>query len=374
MKDADFDHLVGLIYESALDPGSWHKTMCELARQMDADLFHLLGWNNTEQEVTLGVVSAPWMDDALAQYAHCDESIDPYRELVSRPGHGSGNTHRPCFDAPSISKNGFDEDARLPHGMRYVLSACLVRTDTTDIVLGLMRSPERGRYTQQQETYLERLIPHFNRSLRLMERTQAATHSGEWATAGQDAASFGVIAVNKARQLLYCSRNGEALLNAAEMLRLQNGAVICASEAQEKAFAEALDITARTGHPVNLLLLNHARSDERYSVTLIPLPKRGEFALTGEPDGVLCLVVPLDHRRMATAGQLMQLFGLSAAEARLARAMAAGETLEFYASESALKLPTVKSQLRAVFEKTGTDRQAALVRLIAGIPAVREPD
>ena len=374
MKEVDFDHLVGLIYESALDPGSWHKTMCELARQMDADLFHLLGWNNKEQEVTLGVVSAPWMDDSRVQHSHYYGAINPQRERVSQSGQERMIASRPYFDGTAISKSEFDQDVRLPHGMRYVLSACLVRTDTTDIVLGLMRRPERGHFSQQQETYLERLIPHFNRSLRLMEQTQAATHSGEWATVGQDAASFGVIAVNKASQLLYCNRNGEALLKAAEMLRLQNGAVICASDAQEKAFTEALDITARTGHPANLLLLNHARSDERYSVTLIPLPKRGEFALTGEPDGVLCLVVPLDHRRMATAGQLMQLFGLSAAEARLARALAAGETLESYASESDLKLPTVKSQLRAVFEKTGTDRQAALVRLIAGIPAVREPD
>lgn len=51
----------------------------------------------------------------------------------------------------------------------------------------------------------------------------------------------------------------------------------------------------------------------------------------------------------------------------------AGETLAFYASESALKLPTVKSRLRAEFEKTGTDRQTALVRLMTALPAVREP-
>ena len=45
-----------------------------------------------------------------------------------------------------------------------------------------------------------------------------------------------------------------------------------------------------------------------------------------------------------------------------------------YATAGDLKLPTVKSGLRALFEKPGTDRQAALVRLIAGIPAVRKPD
>jgi len=59
--------------------------------------------------------------------------------------------------------------------------------------------------------------------------------------------------------------------------------------------------------------------------------------------------------------------------ARLARALAAGEILVFNASESALKLPTVKSRLRAEFEKTGTNRQTALVRLMTGPPAVREP-
>ncbi len=87
---------------------------------------------------------------------------------------------------------------------------------------------------------------------------------------------------------------------------------------------------------------------------------------------MLCLVAPLDHRRTATVHQLMKLFGLSAAEARLARALASGETLEAYARENALKMPTVKTQLQATFAKTGTDRQAALVRLIMGIPAVRD--
>jgi DNA-binding CsgD family transcriptional regulator len=217
-------------------------------------------------------------------------------------------------------------------------------------------------------------MPHFNRSLRLMEHTQAATQSGELAAAAQDAASLAIVAINQSGQLLYCNRNGEALLKAAQVLRIRHGIVFCAADTQEKGFASALGVVVKTGRPVNLLLNNSVNPDERYSATLTPLPKRGAFSLTGEPEGVLCLVVPLDHRRMATASQLMQLFDLSAAEARLARALAAGETLEFYAAESDLKLPTVKSQLRAVFDKTGTDRQATLVRLIAGIPAVREPD
>ena len=372
MKQADFDRLVGLIYESALDPGLWQETMRNLANQVEADTFHLLGWNSQEQAVTLGVVDASW-NDGVDLYNHYYGSIDPRRELASLAGQGVVIACHHHFDDKFISNSEFYQDFWLKYGLRYVMGGCLVRTDTTDVVLGLMRGPERGHYTPEQEAGLARLMPHFNRSLRLMEHTQAATQSGELAAAGQDAASLAVIAVNKIGQLLYCNRNGEALLKAAETVRIRHGVLTCANESEEKGWSDILGVIVKTGRPANLLLNNSVKPDERYSVTLTPLPKRGAFSLAGEPDGVLCLIVPLDHRRMATAGQLMQLFGLTAAEARLARALAAGDTLEFYAAESDLKLPTVKSQLRAVFEKTGTDRQAALVRLIAGIPAVREP-
>jgi DNA-binding CsgD family transcriptional regulator len=69
--------------------------------------------------------------------------------------------------------------------------------------------------------------------------------------------------------------------------------------------------------------------------------------------------------------QLIELFGLTPAEARVAKALATGTTLEDYAAAENLKLPTVKTQLREVFAKTNTRRQAALVGLLNSIPAIR---
>ncbi len=46
MKQEDFDRLVGLIYESAIDPGVWREAMNDLSRQVGADTFHLLGWDS----------------------------------------------------------------------------------------------------------------------------------------------------------------------------------------------------------------------------------------------------------------------------------------------------------------------------------------
>jgi DNA-binding CsgD family transcriptional regulator len=190
---------------------------------------------------------------------------------------------------------------------------------------------------------------------------------------GQDAVSVGMLALDRAGGLLYCNRNGQALLKSARVVHLCNGVVYCTEVSCRPAFNVALAYTADTGQPAHLLLSDSAHGTQRYSVSFSQLLKSDAHAIAGAQAGVLCLIAPLDQRRTATVHQLMQLFGLSAAEARLARALASGDTLESYAQANALKMPTVKSQLRAVFAKTGTERQAALVRLIMAIPAVRNP-
>jgi DNA-binding CsgD family transcriptional regulator len=62
---------------------------------------------------------------------------------------------------------------------------------------------------------------------------------------------------------------------------------------------------------------------------------------------------------------LNAVFGLSAAEARIAQLLAQGESVESAAQLLEIKPTTARSQLAAVFEKTGTRRQAKLVALLS---------
>jgi DNA-binding CsgD family transcriptional regulator len=340
MQEEEFDRLVGLIYESALDPELWPVVLNELTCLVGADTFHLLGWDSGEQ------AGAP------------EDSV-----------HDSASNALAIHNSYCIVNPGSEHVLKANAG---VVIGHLAYHEYANVGLALLRDAQEGSFAPEHEAMLARLLPHLHRSLRLMEHTRTATRSGELACAGQDAASLGVIALDKNGRFLHCNRNGEALLKAAEVLCLCDGVLACTDQNQKKRLAEAMNIIVQTGKSANLLLNNRVRPDERYSITLTPLPKQG-ITLAGEAEGVLCLAFPLDHRRIATARQLMQLFGLSAAEARLVRALASGDTLESYARENGLKMPTVKSQLRSAFEKTDTGRQSALVRLIVGIPAVREP-
>jgi DNA-binding CsgD family transcriptional regulator len=155
---------------------------------------------------------------------------------------------------------------------------------------------------------------------------------------------------------------------------LVDGQLRWGEPAMQARFAAALGQTATTGRATSVLLQSPKQAQRRFSLTLKQMRRRPASDGAGGESAadVLCLVAPLDQRRIATARQLMDLFTLSAAEARLARALANGDSVEEYARDHDLRLPTVRTQLRAVFEKTGTQRQATLVRLIAGIPVVRD--
>jgi DNA-binding CsgD family transcriptional regulator len=64
---------------------------------------------------------------------------------------------------------------------------------------------------------------------------------------------------------------------------------------------------------------------------------------------------------------LIETFGLSAAEARLARRIGRGETLRNIASAERMSVETMRTRLKAVFGKTGTHRQAELALLVASM-------
>lgn len=222
---------------------------------------------------------------------------------------------------------------------------------------------------------LDRNRPDWHRIIDLFVHCRVlrefADHAASWAHTSHVAA----IILTPDGRVLDCDYRGESFLRAGNVLHVLGEQLYCMDVDCQRKFKSALKETAGTGQTTNFLLYAPAQPDNRFSLTLTRMQPRP----AAESDGgsirvsdVLCLLAPLDGRRIATARQLMDFFGLSAAEARLARAICHGSSVEEYARDQGLRLPTVRTQLSSVFHKTGTERQASLVHLIAGIPVVRD--
>jgi DNA-binding CsgD family transcriptional regulator len=136
---------------------------------------------------------------------------------------------------------------------------------------------------------------------------------------------------------------------------------LCVRDRQANAALDALidrlrttpDTAALPGAPIVV-----QRSKKR------PLVVRGIPFLGAR---VLLVLSDLDGKPLPDAALIARLFGLSPAETRLASLIVAGLSLVQAAEELGVVHETVRTHLKAMFDKTGTRRQSELVAMLARV-------
>lgn len=176
--------------------------------------------------------------------------------------------------------------------------------------------------------------------------------------------------VTPAGRFLDVEVGSAAFLQSGRPLAIRHNHIWACDPDFNEVLMNAIGRVARSMAPETLVCGTGQPQQLRFTILLQPIARAQ--AINGEQGwNVACLVFPLGRRRIAGARQLMGMFGLSAAEARLARALCHGDTLEDHAQTQGVKITTLKTQLRSIFAKTQTDRQVTLVSLITGIPPLR---
>lgn len=109
--------------------------------------------------------------------------------------------------------------------------------------------------------------------------------------------------------------------------------------------------------------------DERgpFVLHLVPVLRQAQDIFAGA--AMLAVLTPITRFGAPDLPLLQALFDLTPAEARLARSLAQGQSIQHTAARHGLSVTTLRSQLSAVLAKTGTARQADLTALLSTIHA-----
>jgi DNA-binding CsgD family transcriptional regulator len=101
-----------------------------------------------------------------------------------------------------------------------------------------------------------------------------------------------------------------------------------------------------------------------YVIHVLPLT-----ATSGDASAANVLVMIIDPEQQLEPPKMLirQLFGLTNAEADVALRVLRGDGLKPISEDLALSRATVNTHLQRIFDKTGTHRQAELVRLLLAI-------
>jgi DNA-binding CsgD family transcriptional regulator len=84
---------------------------------------------------------------------------------------------------------------------------------------------------------------------------------------------------------------------------------------------------------------------------------------------VVLILTPVALPQAPSVELVQSLFDLTPAEARVARTLAAGKTVDDIAADGGTSATTIRTQVRGVLEKTGCHRQVDIVALLTAISA-----
>jgi DNA-binding CsgD family transcriptional regulator/PAS domain-containing protein len=369
--------LLGDLYESVINPSLLTPTVSALSQWLKVDAAHFIGWDTSRFVPRVAVLNDGSLDQVDPDYVKRYSQIDPRRARMATVPLGQLARCDQFFDERFVARNEFFQDFLLPRGRRYTMGAQLYRDSRFDFYVSFYHSVGRDTFDEQQMRQAQALVPHLQRVARMLVQHDAALVACEWGQSALDTLDQGVLVLDETGDVLSANRRAEAILQQGRWLVSQQRRLRAAAGLQAD-LPTLLQRVLSTGVPESTVLRHPpGRGDtDPWCAVTVSRPGAGHDqsmrAIHPRAALLVYLTVP-EAQRHATALQLMQMFGLTQAEARLAHALVQGSTVDEYAEAQGLAMPTVRSQVRAVLDKTRTARQQDLVRLLSAIPSARAP-
>lgn len=357
-----YDELVNLCYECVLDPDTWRPLLDRLVMSSGHQQGALLFLNQRENrpQVTSIHLCDPASVEAYNSYYH---QFDPAKEkLVPRPV-GSWYHDLEDLGPQRIRRDLYYQEFHIPYGMHHI--SCIKLHEETDsgVYLSLLTAVGAALPDSRHRDLLMRLSPHLLRAARMSKRLENLELEVAKRDLLLDRHQTPVWLLSDDGRLVFCNREAEKrLAEPAFTLHMRSGRLH--SNGQDSRL-QALVRQAGGRDGARRAGWLQLRGEPPASLLVTPVPTESGLANLGH--GPLVMLALLEQRLQTQL--LAELFQLTPAEQRLADLLARGMTPEACAEQLKVSINTVRTQLRALFRKTETERQAELMNLFARLQA-----
>jgi DNA-binding CsgD family transcriptional regulator len=212
------------------------------------------------------------------------------------------------------------------------------------------------------ERLLHGLLPHLDRCRQIRLRLTTAEDRVAGLSAALDRLPLAVFLLDAGGRAVHVNTGADALIRAGDGLTLCEGRVTAATRPEADRLQRLITSAAGRGAcRSGMIALSRPSGGQPHLMVVAPLATVPD----GSGASVLLLVRGTDAAPDVSGACLIDLYGLTGAEARVATALLAADTLPEIAARLGIGLATVRSHLHRLFDKTGTRRQAELVGLLA---------
>lgn len=360
------------LYEAVLDPAQWPRAMAGVAALFGSSSVGM--WHGDCRGAVRQIQHHGFAPEAGDLYSRYYNAIDPGLRLLLDCPAGDWQTGPDLLHPQRSPSPEYVHDFAKPHGVRWAAGARLFG-DASGTGFVIVQRPETmepfGRDSEQR--FLQ-LRPHLQRAALLQRELFAAGAQVSLLQAAIDQLATPMMVVAPDAELLRANATAERLLRSGR-LSVAGGRLSSpdpqVADRLRAACGAACGVRGRTRTGA-LVPLTH-RSQSAGAAFVVPLSE--PQALTADWRRPLALVVVIDTELPCAGAQAlwMSLFALSAAEAQVLALFVEGLTPAEIAERRATSVHTARSQLKSVMLKTGTRRQAQLMKLALSVAQFRQP-
>jgi DNA-binding CsgD family transcriptional regulator len=355
------------LYAAALDPAEWRGFLAAMAAVLGADNAYVSRIRHDHRTLDYVVLHDPnWDAVSVGRYAALmdeDPRMPAFRGNPCRPVHC-----RMVVPQERLHASRTYNEALKPLDIEYTMVVGLPESPGVTRYLGVTRARSGDPFDATECELLGELVPHLRRVFAIrhvLERQSQQQVTARWIL---ERLPFGVMIVNLAGAVIDMNAAAHQLLTAGRGLHLVNGRVRAKRDVDNDKLLLALSADHATRGPQPVLL--RSSGSEAPLAMMVHALAPGTFGLAdaAADDGLALISIACPPQRPQAGDDLMrQLFGLTPAQARVTALLVSGHSLKEAAATLGITEGTARQYLKIVFQKTGTRRQADLVRVISNV-------
>ncbi|SAL31583.1 LuxR family transcriptional regulator [Caballeronia udeis] len=350
-----YDHAVNVIYETLTQPRAWQAVCAAIAGLIGARAV----WITVRDKRLAKLPSGNFGRPENKNYLIAPEDHPPGIARDAIESFARFESDQKGTDFGHVSAPGHVSS-------RHIL-------ETGELLITLVCEFESGSHTiaQPEPPWLDRLMPHLSRAAQLQDAGYFATSGrvarvpflDEWRQPAM------LVALNAT--VLHFNDAAAQMLTRTRLVQVTDG-LLELQGAQQNRILEECRAAADETKAYRMLRLTEEHDGESASQDALYVFYHPVAADRGH--AALITFYHPDSPPLVDADLLATAFDLTPAECRVACHIAEGRTPKEIAGKTGVQHDTVRKQLQAIYQKTATNRQVDLIRLLLNLPAHPVPD
>ena len=365
--------LVSGFYDANMDWRQWPQVLAKLADAADAANCAIASRDyetDTGRLEHFANISARYVRSYEEQYAYLDAWLQR-EERFQVPG--VVWTSQQIVPDDELVATDYYRNWLAPQNLLHHLFGVLDRRGSTVTYVVFGRSEDAGPFGENEITLLRLLLPKLRRGFRAGQAFRKAQDVQRIALEALDAMPMGVVLLSGRGAVIGANETARKIIDAGEALTIAEGGLWVDWGWRKLRFRDLVSrLAAKRGESrveaAPAFSVPRSAGQKPLSMLLLPVGEWDESEVEDKPVAIVFVGDP-DRAVEMDPAQICQLYGLSRAEARVVALLAGGNRLDLVAETLGVTYDTVRKHLKQVFSKTGTDRQAELVRLLVTGPA-----